>query len=138
MPNSRYVIPELSLYYYDQQRVGAIIDAIQQASLEQMATLGRAYRSGASVEQSRISIAAQLEISRSDARNVYSRASDAWMHASESFLSDHDEATRQNLVSSFPALLDMLSAVVLFGYLPEHAYAVLANPFETVFGELAV
>ncbi len=138
MPNSRHVIPELPLYYYDQKRVGAVIDAIQRASLEQMVALGRAYRSAASVEQSRISIAAQLEVSRSDARNVYSQASDAWMHASESFLSDHDEATRQNLVSSFPALLDMLSAVVLFQYLPESTHAVLANPFETVFGEVPV
>lgn len=136
MPN--HSISELPLYYYDRKRVGYVLDAIQRATIEQMAELGRVYRSSASAKQSRISISAQLEVSCSDARDVYSQASDAWVNVSQSFSSDYDELTRQNLVSSFPALIDMLSAVVLFQYLPESTHAVLANPFEMVFGDVPV
>jgi len=136
MSNSRYKIPELALYYYDRNKVSAVLGAIQEASTDQISALGKLYLANMSEHQSRTSIAAQLEISRSDASYVYSEASGVWMRTAGALLRQRNDSVLPDLVSSFPALLDALSAVILFEYLDEGTYEELAGPFEAVFGRI--
>jgi len=105
--------PQLALYLYDPKTVDAVLTVIQKASLGQIEALGSAYHSVAGVDRLRLSIAVQLEVSRLENREVYSLTSDAWVQASKSFQSDCNDDTCQNLVSSFPALIDAISAVIL-------------------------